>query len=227
MSGILVYGPSGSGKSTAIENLPHKHTGVICSDMKELPFRGWKSKYITVFEKGIPLIARSNYVQTRKPASVLKTMKIWDERDDIQIIVWDTMTHVMMNRFMTDSNTDWDFYIALAREIYQILNYIPKMRTDVIVIGHNDTQLDASTGNRMEGVRTIGKLLDQKIEIPSLFTVVLITKIERDSEGKSHYYFVTQSDGSTFAKSPKGMFEDLLIPNDYNLVLQKIHKYYE
>lgn len=227
MSGILVYGPSGSGKSTAIENLPHHHTGIICSDMKPLPFRGWKSKYVTVFEDGSPLLARSNYVQTRKPGSVLKTLKKWNERDEIQCIVWDTMTHVIVNRFMTDPDTGWDFYKILAKEIYKILDYISKMNKDVIVIGHNETTLDASTGNKMESIRTIGKLLNEKVEIPSLFTVVLTTKIERDSEGGSHYYFVTQSDGTTFAKSPKGMFEDLLIPNDYNLVLQKIHKYYE
>lgn len=231
MSGILVYGPSGSGKSTASESLNHEHTGIICCDMKPLPFRGWKSKYITQFnEEGKPILAESNYVETRKPASVFKTLQVWNNRPEIDVIVWDTMTHVITNRFMTDDlvmgASGWDFYKTLAREIYGILDFIPKMKKDVIVIGHSDVKLDAA-GNKIDGVKTIGRLLDEKVDIPSLFTVVLTTRIERDSDGKNHYFFTTQSDGQNFAKSPKGMFEDVKIPNDYNYVLNKIHEYYE
>jgi len=228
MSAILVYGPSGSGKSTAIRNLTPQNTGIICSDMKPLPFKGWKSMYKTeVTSDGKPDLLKSNYVQTRKPLSVLTVMKQWEARQDIHTIVWDTMTHVIVNRFMTDPNTDWDFYKALAKEIYMIFDYTSKMNTDVIIIGHNDTKFDATTGNKVDAVRTIGRLLDEKVDIPSLFTVVLTTKIERDSDGKSHYYFTTQTDGSSFAKSPDGMFEELSIRNDYNFVLQKIHEYNE
>lgn len=230
MSGILVYGPSGSGKSTAIENLNPETTGIICSDMKPLPFKGWKSKYQTARDKEGKIVLReSNYVQTRKPASVKRTIDEWNKSGRIQTIVWDTMTHVIMNRFMTDPSviggSSWDFFKILAKEIYEILNDISSMEKDVIVIAHNDPKLDAN-GNKVDGIRTVGKLLDEKVDIPSLFTVVLTTTIERDGDKGNHYYFVTQSDGSTFAKSPKGMF-DLKIPNDYNYVLTKIHEYNE
>lgn len=232
MSGILVYGPSGSGKSTASENLDHRSTGIICCDKKPLPFKGWKSKYVTSLnEEGKPILAQSNYVETRKPQSVMKTLRAWNERPEIHTIVWDTMTHVITHRFMTDpavfGQSGWDFYKTLAREVYQILDYIADMDKDVIVIGHSDLKLDPNTGNKVDGIRTIGRMLDEKVDIPSLFTVVLTTNIERDSDGNSHYFFVTQGDGNNFAKSPKGMFEDLKIPNDYQYVLQKIHEYYE
>jgi len=241
MSMILVYGPSGSGKSRAMINLDPKSTGIICSDAKELPFKGWKKNYITEYEmvntvdaKSGQMIktrkialSKSNYIQTKKPVSILKTLKEWNERPEIKTIVWDTMTHAIMYRFMTDPKVDWDFYKLLAREIYDILNYIQKMTTkDVIVIGHADVKLDAS-GTKIDAVRTIGKLLDEKVEIPSMFTIVLTTSITRDPEQKTNsYQFVTQSDGSSFGKSPEGMFEELNIPNDYNYVLQKIHEYY-
>ena len=228
MSAILVYGPSGSGKSTAIENLPAEMTGIICSDSKPLPFKGWKNKYKTKFgENGKMMPAESNYIETKKPPSVMKVLQAWNIRDEIKTIVWDTMTHVIMYRFMTDPKVDWDFYKVLAREIYEILNFIQTMKKDVIVIGHNDTKFDAASGSKIDAVQTIGRLLDEKVNIPSLFTVVLTTLVTKDGDGKPEYLFRTQSDGSNFAKSPKGMFERLTIPNDYNLVLQKIHEYYE
>jgi hypothetical protein len=231
MSAILVYGPSGSGKSTAIKTLDPSTTGIICSDSKELPFRGWKNKYITVYEEKdgvrLPSLQKSNYIQTKKPASVLKTLMAWEERPDIRTIVWDTMTHVIMYRFMTDPKTDWDFYKELAKEIYAILDYIQRMTKDIIVIGHNDTKLDPATGNKVDAIRTVGKLLDEKIDIPSLFTMVFTTKIVTNAEGKNEYFFENQTNGFSFAKAPDGMYDSIRIPNDYNFVLQKIHEYNE
>jgi hypothetical protein len=39
------------------------------------------------------------------------------------------------------------------------------------------------------------------------------------------YSFITQSDGMTTAKSPRGMFETLEIPNDLKFVINKINEY--
>ena len=36
----------------------------------------------------------------------------------------------------------------------------------------------------------------------------------------------TQTDGTTTAKSPAGMFDDSLIPNDLGYVKQKMEEYY-
>ena len=41
------------------------------------------------------------------------------------------------------------------------------------------------------------------------------------------YVFVTQSNGLTTAKSPMGMFDSVTIPNDLQLVLDKIKEYEE
>ena len=223
----FIYGPSGSGKSTAIRNLPCSSTGIICTDSKPLPFRGWKKNYITRYgQDGKISPSTSNYIETKKPASILKVLKVWEESLDIKTIVWDTMTHAITYRFMTDPKVDWDFYKILAREMYEILNFIQTMKKQVIVIGHNDTKFDASTGGKIDAIKTIGKLLDEKVDIASMFTVVLTTAVTKDSDGKPEYSFRTQTDGSNFAKSPMGMFKELTIPNDYNLVLTKIHEYY-
>jgi hypothetical protein len=42
-----------------------------------------------------------------------------------------------------------------------------------------------------------------------------------------NYYFQTQTTGFDPCKSPMGMFEDMLIPNDLNFVSEKIKFYYE
>jgi len=40
------------------------------------------------------------------------------------------------------------------------------------------------------------------------------------------YYFRTQNNGNDTCKSPKGMFDELRIPNDLNYVIQKSNEYF-
>lgn len=225
MSAIFIYGPSGSGKSTSIEPLNSEETFVICSDSKALPFKGWKSKYNTVMtDKGVPDLEKSNYVETKNPHQVLAALKfIETKRPDIKNVVWDTFTHMLIHQFMTRAKeSGWDKFTDFAKDSYDIFNYIQTMTKNVAVMGHDETSFD-SKGSRIMKVRTIGKLLDEKIDIPSLFTIVLIPTVERDGE-KADYLFMTQSDGSNSAKSPKGMFP-FKVPNDLKKVFEYIDKY--
>ncbi len=225
MASILNYGQSGFGKSRAIMNLDPKTTFIICSDEKELPWRGWQSDYQSLTAPdGKYDIMRSNYYEGNDPRKILKLQKdIIEKRPDIKTIVYDTLTHMMIYRYMTDPNVDWDFYKVLAREIYAIVDAGKKDKTRMhIFVGHNEVGYDA-TGKKVEKVRTIGKLLDDKIDLPSLFTVVLCPEVERSEAGAS-YSFVTQTSGTNAAKSPEGMFE-FRIPNDYKLVIDKYYEY--
>ena len=69
-------------------------------------------------------------------------------------------------------------------------------------------------------------VLDDKITLEGLFTIVLFTEVKMEDDKLPHYYFVTQTDGVTTAKSPKGMFDEIYIPNDLNYVSTKIDEYY-
>lgn len=70
-------------------------------------------------------------------------------------------------------------------------------------------------------------MLDEKVTLEGLFTVVLFTDVTKDKEkGGLQYRFITQNDGTTTAKSPRGMFPDLMIPNDLATVISMIEKYY-
>ena len=71
-------------------------------------------------------------------------------------------------------------------------------------------------------IKTIGKLLDDKITIEGMVTIVLRTCVEG-----GEYFFRTKNNGQDTVKSPLGMFDDELIPNDLLTVKNKINEYYE
>ena len=68
--------------------------------------------------------------------------------------------------------------------------------------------------------KTIGKMLDEKLTLEGLFSIVLLCQ----TDGRNHQ-FITQSDGTTTAKSPMEMFEPV-IENDLKAVDGIIREYY-
>ena len=76
-------------------------------------------------------------------------------------------------------------------------------------------------------MKTIGKMLDEKLTVESIATICLGTFVEKElGKKKMNYYFITQNIGNATFKSPEDMFDELLIPNDLNYVAQKIKEYY-
>ena len=69
------------------------------------------------------------------------------------------------------------------------------------------------------------KLLDNMITVEGLFTYVLFTTRVKNDEGVMEYKFLTNSDGTNTAKTPFGCFDNLLIDNDLQYVIEKIDEY--
>ena len=69
-------------------------------------------------------------------------------------------------------------------------------------------------------MKTLGKMLDEKLCVEGLFSVVLLA----ETNGKEHW-FTTQSNGHTTAKSPMEMFAPK-IDNDLKAVDTAIREYY-
>ena len=84
---------------------------------------------------------------------------------------------------------------------------------DKIVYFLHHSELDS---DGKEKVKTIGKMLDEKLTVEGCFDIVLFCQ--------DHKFF-TQSNGMSTAKSPEGMF-DLEIPNDLKAVDTAIRDYY-
>ena len=65
------------------------------------------------------------------------------------------------------------------------------------------------------------------ITLEGLFTYVLFTTVRRNDEGTIEYKFITNTDGSTTAKTPMGCFSEELIDNDLQFVIDSINRYNE
>ena len=73
----------------------------------------------------------------------------------------------------------------------------------------------------MERLKTIGRMLDEKIVLEGMSTIVLKTNV---SDGQ--YSFLTQNNGKDTVKSPAGLFPSYAIENDLKYVDEKIRNYY-
>ena len=137
----------------------------------------------------------------------------------IKTIIVDDFQYVLSDEYMRKATEKgFDKFTIMAQNYYNILKIAQNMREDlnIIFLSHSETKDDGTTK-----VKTIGKLLDDKITIEGLFTIVLNTKVEDGS-----YYFETQNNGFNTSKSPKGMFEEFKIPNDLKYVVDKVNEYY-
>lgn len=211
---IGIFGQSGTGKSTSMMNLDPKSTFIInCLD-KRLPFKGSGSLYN---KENQNYFASDNYTQI---CSIL--MQI-GKAEHIKTIIIDDSTYILTNEFMNRAKEKgYEKFTELAVHFKQILDVAKSLPSDkkVFVLGHTDLDED---GNYK--VKTIGKLLDSQWNVQGLFTTILMTTVESEGDSNS-YKFVTNKLGPYTAKSPMGLFDTILIPNDLNYVSKQIDEYY-
>lgn len=198
---ILIIGNSGSGKSHSLQNLPSASYGLINVMGKDLPFRSDK-KYIT----------STSYTDIKQ--SLIKYA------EKVNIIVIDDAGYLITEQFMQRSNEKgYEKFSILANDFWQLIRFISlelPQKTRVYLTMHEDRD-----DFGFVKPKTIGKMLDEKLNIAGLFSVLLNAQ---KKEGK--YIFRTQTDGYDVTKSPEGMFESEEIPNDLKLVDDAIVKYY-
>ncbi len=221
---ILIIGESGTGKSTSLKNLDHQSTFLINVAKKPMPFRGWKGNYKPI-DKDNP---NGNYLASDNPQAIVKAMKhVSDNMPHIKTVIVDDFQYVMANEYMRRANErGFDKFTEIGRNAWEIANAGKNMRDDItfVMIGHAEQSTDLQ-GNRRLKFKTVGKLVDNVITMEGMFTVVLFTDVSTDAEGNRVYTFVTQSDGTTTAKSPEDMF-DFKVPNDIRSVIEQVDQYY-
>lgn len=212
----LIIGESGTGKSTSIRNLNPKETFIINVCNKPLPFRGYKSQYKAMvnFED-----KEGNYYASNDHLKIMKMLRIIDQhRPEIKNIIVDDFQYVMCAEFMNRvTERGYDKFSEIAQHAYQIIDLIPTLRDDlnIFVLSHSEP----NEHGKMK-IKTIGKLLDEKVVLEGRFTMVLQTEIS-----EAGYRFLTQGDSRHIAKSPMDMFEDKYIPNDLAFVIERMSAY--
>ncbi len=219
---ILLEGQSGTGKSTSWETMDELKSYVITPNSKPLAFEGGRTRYCKE-NKNI-----SYGVDLMTIAPLLKTIN--EKAPHIKYIFLEDFTHHFNKRVMDkgfiskkvggEAFAKWN---ELASDIMNnIITTAEGMRDDVYVIVAAHTQINE---NGMEVLKTPGKLLDQSIDIPSYFTYIFHTNVIMKDGNNREYRFLTNSDGVHQAKTSKGCFKELYIPNDMKLVIDTIDKY--
>lgn len=219
---IALVGNSGSGKSTSIRTLNPAETFIINVASKPLPFKGWKAKY-TVWNKDNP---NGNFINTSDVERISKILDyIESKRPEIKNVILDDSQYLMAFEAMDRAKEKgFEKFTDIAQKFYSILKASISMRDDlnIIVSCHSENIGDGL--NPIYKIKTIGKMIDNVITIEGLFTYVLFTHIESDN-GTNSYHFITQSDGTTTAKTPLECFDSVLIPNDLQYVIDKIEEF--
>jgi hypothetical protein len=205
---VLVMGRSGSGKSASLRNI-EEDTFVINVNKKPLPFKT---------NEHLKVMNCDDYLKIRQ------TLKLAYDKD-IKVAVIDDAGYLMTSKFMSGhreskGNAQFTLYNEIADNFYSLIRFISDdLPQDMIVyvVMHDEV-------NELGYVKpkTIGKLLDDKVCIEGMFTIVLHS-IKLDGK----YLFATRTDGLDVTKTPIGMFEEEYIDNDLNLVTNKIREYYK
>ena len=217
---ILVIGESGSGKSTATRTLKSDETFLIRVTDKDLPFQGWKKDYIT-YDK---ITGTGNMITSYNPATLIKALALAKKGQHIKTVVIDDLQYLMSFEFMERAKeSGWQKFTDIAQNTYNVISAAKALRVDQTVIFLCHSTDEYFDGGRKTKIKTIGKMLDEKITIEGMFTIVLLSQIEKTETGLK-YWFYTNNDGTTTAKSPEGMFDEK-IPNDLNAVLERIKTY--
>ena len=196
---VLVFGKSGVGKSYSLRNFEPEQLGVIRVIKKPLPFR---SKF-KPFDS-------DDYKQIMNALFKAKTPSI----------VIDDAGYLTTNEFMRRAlEKGYDKFTEMAKNLWNLISFVSNELPEdkiVYIMMHEDKN---DMGDAK--VKTIGRMLDEKVCVEGMFTIVLHAM---RSDGK--YLFKTQGDGSDIAKSPYGMFQEEVIENDLKHVDDIIREFY-
>lgn len=195
---VLILGESGSGKSASLRNFTPAEVGVFNVASKPLPFRA-----------KLPVVNAPGY------GKILEGLNAWGKK---AYVIDDSQYLMAFEFFDRAKEKGYDKFTDIALHFRDLVQYvITQTPPDTIVYFLHHTELD---GNNSLKAKTIGKMLDEKLTVEGLFSIVLLCRATKD-----RHYFQTQSEGFSSAKSPMEMFP-AEIDNDLAMVDKTIREYY-
>lgn len=196
---VLLIGKSGSGKSASLRNFKKDDIAIANVLGKPLPFKS---------DLEAPKVDDYN--------TILKAI----EHTNKKVIVIDDANYLITNEFMNKSSVKgFDKYNEMGNNFFNLINGIKNVDggKTVYLIMHEDTDDEGNVKPK-----TIGKLLDDKVNIQGMFTICI-----RSMFDNGNYIFRLKTNGQDCVKTPIGLFEEEQMENDLKLVDEKIREYYE
>ncbi len=196
---VLLIGQSGSGKSTSLRNFTKNEVAVINVLGKPLPFK--------------------SDIKAPKCDDYNIILKAIDNTEKKTIVI-DDAGYLLTNEFMSKSSVKgYDKYNEMANNFFNLINGIKNIKggKTVYLIMHEDTNDFGEIKPK-----TIGKLLDDKVNIQGMFTVCIRSMYEN-----GQYVFKLKTNGQDCVKTPFGMFEQDTMENDLKEFDKIVREYYE
>lgn len=201
---VLIIGKSGSGKSSSLRNLNPEEYSLVNPLKKELPFK-----------TNVKGLESDNYELIKK--FITETPK--------KIVVIDDSNYLITNQFMRNHSKGgsggavFAVYNELADNYWNLVQHQKNTDGGKIIFNfmHED---ETDSGNIIP--KTVGKLLNDKVCIEGMYTIVLRAMYK---DGK--HIFRLKTEGNDCVKTPIGMFEEEECENDLKYVIDKIREYYE
>ena len=216
---IGIVGATGTGKSTSIKHLDPKETYIINTAKKELPFKNAEKLYNA---------ESKNYKEIDDITEITRVLRnISEKAPHIKNVIIEDSNYMMSFRMADKANeVGFQKFTVMAKDMIDLFREARKLRDDlkVFYFSHPETVEDSGeiVGYKM---KTSGKMLDNQIVLEGLFTICLYTHVEEKKEG-CDYFFVTNRYKKYPAKSPDGMFQQIKIPNNLQVVVDTIDGYY-
>lgn len=212
---VLVIGDSGNGKTFSLKNFTPDEVGVISCYKgrlffpEEFPAHGMKCV------KPPKELAKDQNSYATYHKAIYSWIEMCIKKSKKNVIVIDDSQYLMVNEF-TDRGAErgYDKFTDIAVNFKHLIDCINDLEDEnkiVYLLHHSE---DAA--GEKKKVKTIGKMLDEKITIEGLFDIVLYC------EG---YKFYTQNNNMSTAKTPFGMFSEVEIDNDLKAVDTRIREY--
>ena len=131
-------------------------------------------------------------------------------------IVIDDSQYLLVNElFDRTYEKGYDKFTSMAQKFRDLIHFVNDLEEDDKIVYFLHHSEDDGAGR--EKVKTIGKMLDEKLTVEGCFDVVIYCQDQR---------FYTQGDGISSAKTPEGMFDSVEIPNDLKFVDDRIREYW-
>ena len=208
---VLIIGRPGAGKTYSLKNFSPSEIGVISVEKGRLPFRSeLKVAKVPRFENKADI---NTYAQANSAKYAWIERAI--EKSNVKSIAIDDSQYLLVNEmFDRSGERGYEKFTDIAKNFRDLVHAVNDLEDDnkiVYFLHHSETDTDGR-----EKVKTIGKMLDEKLSVEGLFDIVLFCQDHK---------FITQANGQSTAKSPEGMF-DLEIPNDLKAVDTAIREYY-